>query len=215
MENYATSTFDFYSFFDLGENPSQREINKAWKRTALKYHPDKVKEPAAQETARQNFHLAQVGYDLLSNPTTKALYDNTRTARLQKKRQNELFEGKRRQMKDDLEARERGVKRARTEEDDNEEKLEAELRRLAEDGRKRRKEREEALRRDVEQEASPGTDAAGSPAPNWATSGSRELKAQMGVSEIDRTIKVRWPRDGLGSPSITARSRRSFQPLVR
>ena len=199
LKNYATSDTDFYELLGITFENSQKDLDRAWRKTALKYHPDKVTgDPAAKELARQKFHLAQVGYDLLSDPTTKALYDNTRAARLQKKRQNELFEGKRRQMKDDLEARERGVKRARTEEEDNEEKLERELRRLAEDGKRRRKEREEALRNDLRQEAERGDEIIGSPAPNGLTPSRGDTRTQTVVSEIDRTIKVRWARDGPG-----------------
>ncbi|KAL8824933.1 MAG: hypothetical protein Q9191_004719 [Dirinaria sp. TL-2023a] len=201
LKDYATSDTDFYELLGITFENSQKDLDRAWRKTALKYHPDKVTgDPAAKEIARHKFHLAQVGYDLLSDPTTKALYDNTRAARLQKKRQNELFEGKRRQMKDDLEARERGVKRARTEEEDNEIKLERELRRLAEDGKRLRKEREEALRKVVKQEAEYGGDHPGSPAPSSATPSDGESKAQMQVSEIDRTVKVRWARNSLGEP---------------
>lgn len=199
LKDYATSDTDFYELLGITFENSQKDLDRAWRKTALKYHPDKVTgDPAAKEAARQKFHLAQVGYDLLSDPTTKALYDNTRAARLQKKRQNELFEGKRRQMKDDLEARERGVKRARTEEEDNEIKLERELRRLAEDGKRLRKEREEALRKDVQQEAVHGNDHPSSPAQSGVTPSSGGSKAQTQVSEIDRTVKVRWARDGPG-----------------
>ncbi|CAF9904164.1 MAG: hypothetical protein HETSPECPRED_003391 [Heterodermia speciosa] len=197
LKSYATSDTDFYELLGITFENSQKDLDRAWRKTALKYHPDKVK-PNDTE-AKEKFHLAQIGYDLLSDPATKALYDNTRTARLQKKRQNELFEGKRRQMKDDLEARERGVKRARTEEEENEEKLERELRRLAEDGKRRRKERENALKNDVRQEAEEvESKVQKSSISDGANQKNGDPKEQGGVSELDRTVKVRWPRDGPG-----------------
>lgn len=137
LKTYATSSTDFYALLGITFETSQKDIDRAWRRTALKYHPDKV---GADPTAKEKFHLAQIGYDLLSDPSSKAIYDNARTARLQRQRQNELFEGRRRQMKDDLEARERGVKRSWDEMGmGEEEKLEREIRRLAEDGKRRRK----------------------------------------------------------------------------
>ena len=197
LKSYATSDTDFYELLGITFENSQKDLDRAWRKTALKYHPDKVK-PNDTE-AKEKFHLAQIGYDLLSDPATKALYDNTRTARLQKKRQNELFEGKRRQMRDDLEARERGVKRARTEEEENEERLERELRRLAEDGKRRRKEREDALKKDVRQQAEEGeSEAQNSSVPEGFNPNNENPKEQGGVSELDRTVKVRWPRDGPG-----------------
>ena len=199
LKNYATSDTDFYALLGITFETSQKDIDRAWRKTALKYHPDKV---GPDPVAREKFHLAQIGYDLLSDPASKALYDNARTARLQRKRQNELFEGRRRQMKDDLEARERGVKRPREEDEGDEEKLEREIRRLAEDGKRRRKEREEALRRDMQKEvemSDGGAQTPGSRIPN--ANGAAPI--QSAVSEIDRTVKVRWPVEGDGG-SITA-----------
>ena len=199
LKNYAASETDFYDLLGVTFETSQKDIDRAWRRTALKYHPDKV---GNDPVAKEKFHLAQIGYDLLSDPASKALYDNARSARLQRKRQNDLFEGRRRQMKDDLEARERGVKRPREEGEGDEEKLEGEIRRLAEDGKRRRKEREDALRKDIQKESENAEVAANTPgSSNGHVDG--VTRAQSTVSEIDRTVKVRWPVDGEGG-SITA-----------
>ena len=197
LKNYATSDTDFYTLLGITFETSQKDIDRAWRRTALKYHPDKV---GNDPVAKEKFHLAQIGYDLLSDPTSKAIYDNARNARLQRKRQNELFEGRRRDMKNDLEARERGVKRPRDEDQGDEEKLEREIRRLAEDGKRRRKEREEALRRDMQKKAETSDGAAQTPA-SASPNPSAAAKVPSGVSDIDRTVKVRWPVEG---GSITA-----------
>lgn len=199
LKNYATSDTDFYDLLGVTFETSQKDIDRAWRRTALKYHPDKV---GNDPLAKEKFHLAQIGYDLLSDPASKALYDNARTARLQRKRQNDLFEGRRRQMKDDLEARERGIKRPREEEEGAEEKLEREIRRLAEDGKRRRKEREDALRKEIQKETEDAEAIANTPgSSNGHVNGA--TTAPSTVSEIDRTVKVRWPVDGRGG-SITA-----------
>lgn len=199
LKNYATSDTDFYDLLSVTFETSQKDIDRAWRRTALKYHPDKV---GNDPVAKEKFHLAQIGYDLLSDPASKALYDNARSARLQRKRQNDLFEGRRRQMKDDLEARERGVKRPREEDEGDEEKLEREIRRLAEDGKRRRKEREDALRKEMQQESENVDLAANTPGSNNGHADGA-TRAQSTVSEIDRTVKVRWPVEGEGG-SITA-----------
>ena len=198
----VTVDVDFYALLNVRDDATPKELQRAWRLTALQLHPDKVGD---DPVARDRFDLARTGFDILSDPTTRSAYDAVRTARLQKARQNELFEGKRRQMKDDLEARERGFKRARTEEDD-EERLARELRRLAEDGKRRRREREAAL---VHSESPKlrGGDLSHQPDHNKADLNPQAAGAhsqnsgsdvQEIVSELDRTVKVRWPRDGPG-----------------
>lgn len=190
-KTHATSSTDFYELLGINFETSQRDLDRAWRRTALKYHPDKV---GADPVAKEKFQLAQIGYDLLSDPASKAVYDNARTARLQRQRQNELFEGRRRQMKDDLEAREKGIKRPRDDQDSEEARLELELKRLAADGQRRRREREELLRRDIEQEK---CERAEKIAKQEAEAMERRQRTST-VSEIDRTVKVRWPAEGQG-----------------
>ncbi|KAL8960381.1 MAG: hypothetical protein Q9183_005475 [Haloplaca sp. 2 TL-2023] len=70
--------------------------------------------------------------------------------------------------------------------------LERELRRLAEEGKRRRREREEVLRKDLEEERKAEREAVATPNGNGATK----------VSDLDRTVKVRWPVEGEGS-SVT------------
>ena len=199
LKNYATSDTDFYDLLGVTFETSQKDIDRAWRRTALKYHPDKV---GNDPVAKEKFHLAQIGCDLLSDPASKAIYDNARSARLQRKRQNDLFEGRRRQMKDDLEARERGLKRPREDDEGDEEKLEREIRRLAEDGKRRRKEREDALRKEMQKESENADVAVHTPGSSNGHAGGA-TGGHSTVSEIDRTVKVRWPVDG-GGGSITA-----------
>lgn len=189
LKNYAMSDTDFYTLLGITLETSQRDIDRAWRRTALKYHPDKV---GNDPVAKEKFHLAQIGYDLLSDPTVKALYDSTRNARLQRERKHELLKGRRRTMADDLLARERGVKRSRVEEEGDEEKLEREIQRLAEDGKRRRKEREDALRKDIQQEA----EQTSVREQDFQSTDGRAPTSQTGVSEIDRTVRIRWPQEG-------------------
>lgn len=189
LKTYAMSDTDFYTLLGITLETSQRDIDRAWRRTALKYHPDKV---GNDPIAKEKFHLAQIGYDLLSDPTVKALYDNARNARLQRDRKHELLKGRRRTMADDLLARERGVKRGRDEEEGDEEKLEREIRRLAEDGKRRRKEREDALRKDMEQKSEQIAVGENKSQQNNA----RAPTNQTSVSEIERTVRIRWPQQG-------------------
>ncbi|MCJ1394835.1 hypothetical protein MMC18_007715 [Xylographa bjoerkii] len=211
LKDYATSTTDFYALLSLPPTFSQHDLNRAWRRTALKYHPDKV--GASDTAAAEKFHLAQIGFDIFQDPTIKTLYDNARNAREQKERARKMFEGERKRMREELEGREGragfgkgmgagfGTKRGREEED-----FEREVRRLAEDGKRRRQEREDVLRQDLraEQEASAnGTD--GPQTPRKATTHTPIAQPPLAtpVAELDRSVKVRWlPSFTSSTPSI-------------
>ncbi|KAF8854664.1 DnaJ-domain-containing protein [Acephala macrosclerotiorum] len=140
---WVTSEVDFYELLGIAfENCSESELRRAYRKTALKYHPDKV----GKDFDPDKYELFQAANDVLSDPELKAKYDNHRQAKIQRQRANELFEGKRRAMKEDLEARERGgvfnggVKRPREEDTQAQE-----LRKLAEEGRKRRAARQSMM----------------------------------------------------------------------
>ncbi|KAF2104931.1 DnaJ-domain-containing protein [Rhizodiscina lignyota] len=185
LKEYATSQVDFYELLGVSPASNESEIRRAYRRTALKYHPDKNKD---NPSAIEKFHLLQIANDVLSDAEVRSLYDNARTAREAKRRQHELFEGKRRQMKEDLERRETGAKRKRDEMEDEQEKLEREIRRLAEDGKRRRKEREEMLSREKLEEQVKADEA------QTQTS----VKSYSNVSELDRSVKIRWAKEGDG-----------------
>lgn len=197
LQQYADSNIDFYELLGIEATAGTSEIRKAWRRTSLKYHPDKNPDPAAVE----KFHLLQIAVDVLCDDEVRQLYDNKRAAKEARKRQHELFEGKRRQMKEDLERREGTGKRKRDEEDDRQQQLEMEIRRLAEDGKRRRKEREEQLKRErLEEEVAQdaANDQQQQQGGEHATVKPTTQDASNGIAELDRSVKLRFLRKGKG-----------------
>lgn len=63
---------DFYSILGVDKGASQSEIKKAYRKKALKFHPDK--NPDDQE-AEAKFKEAAEAYEVLGNPDKKARYD--------------------------------------------------------------------------------------------------------------------------------------------
>ena len=63
---------DYYDILGLDKNCSQEEIKKAYRKTAIKFHPDK--NPGDKE-AEENFKEAAEAYEVLSSPEKRAQYD--------------------------------------------------------------------------------------------------------------------------------------------
>lgn len=63
---------DFYEILGISKSASQSEIKKAYRKMAIKYHPDKNPD---DKTAEENFKKAAEAYEVLSDENKKARYD--------------------------------------------------------------------------------------------------------------------------------------------
>lgn len=62
---------DYYKMLGIARNASEDEIKKAYRRLALKYHPDKNKAPGAEE----RFKEVAEAYEVLSDKRKRDIYD--------------------------------------------------------------------------------------------------------------------------------------------
>ncbi|EMC98057.1 hypothetical protein BAUCODRAFT_411876 [Baudoinia panamericana UAMH 10762] len=198
----SSKTPDLYDLLSLSPSSVESEIRRAYRKTALKYHPDKV--GASDTAALDKFHLLQIAYDILSDPPLRELYNNARRAREEKQLREAAYDDRRRQLKEDLERRERaGLKRKRdatgtdvvgiaSEEDE----FERECKRIAADGARRRKEMEARLRREAaeleeEERREVAQTSRAEQAPN---SGTQQPAAPLSKDDDqDRSITFRYP----------------------
>ncbi|KAJ5746014.1 hypothetical protein N7520_011196 [Penicillium odoratum] len=204
LKAHAASDQDFYALLDVSPAATLSEIKRQYRRTALKYHPDKISNPTPADI--EKFHTLQIAHDVLTDADVKQLYDNARDARLRKQRERDMLDSARRSMVEDLEKRERagaaaqrGVKRSWMEENDAEAKLAAEIERIAQDGRRRRKEAQEKLQRELDEEQKV-IEREQEEARKAADRSSQRVdrSQETNVPELERSVKVRWVREGRG-----------------
>jgi curved DNA-binding protein len=63
---------DYYHLLGLGRDASQEEIKKAYRKLALKYHPDRNKDDSGAEATFKEIGEA---YAVLSDPEKRSIYD--------------------------------------------------------------------------------------------------------------------------------------------
>eukprot|EP00239_Pterosperma_sp_CCMP1384_P009056 CAMPEP_0197859620 /NCGR_PEP_ID=MMETSP1438-20131217/34338_1 /TAXON_ID=1461541 /ORGANISM="Pterosperma sp., Strain CCMP1384" /LENGTH=127 /DNA_ID=CAMNT_0043476177 /DNA_START=169 /DNA_END=549 /DNA_ORIENTATION=+ len=67
------SSDDFYKVLGVNKDASEQEIAKAYKKAAIKWHPDK--NPQNKEKAEANFKKVSEAYEVLSSPEKRQTYD--------------------------------------------------------------------------------------------------------------------------------------------
>jgi len=161
---HVASTTDFYSLLNVAPSfNDSKELKSAYRKASIRYHPDRTVKQTSSEAekaaARDKWDLFEVAHKLLSDAFLRAQYDTARNARELNRVRNDALASERRKMVDKLESREnRGMKRGvgdmvgvfggRSE-------VEREEKRLAVEGakmRRERDEREEAKRMQMERE---------------------------------------------------------------
>ncbi|KAJ0410273.1 hypothetical protein P43SY_002605 [Pythium insidiosum] len=69
---------DYYKVLGVKKSFSDRELKKAYRTLALKYHPDKVEDESEKESAKAKFVEVSEAYEVLSDPKKKEEYDEAR-----------------------------------------------------------------------------------------------------------------------------------------
>jgi DnaJ family protein C protein 17 len=174
----ADKFVDYYELLSIPATASESEIRRAYRKTSLLYHPDKVK--PTPETL-DKFQLLQTAINALTDAAEKSKYDQTRAAKHRRLAETAAMDSRRRKMKEALEKGEQehsmtGTKRTMSD-------RELEIKRIQEENRNILRKRREAVAAQKAQEAQTRAEAQAQEQPS---------------DSIDRCVKVRWVKEGDG-----------------
>ncbi|EEB06627.1 DNAJC9 family DNAJ domain-containing protein [Schizosaccharomyces japonicus yFS275] len=77
MDELEKEEFDLYEVLDLNRDADASLIRRAYRKKALLYHPDRIREEDKKLEARHNFERVALAYSILSDDKKRKRYDET------------------------------------------------------------------------------------------------------------------------------------------
>ncbi|KAI0371925.1 DnaJ-domain-containing protein [Pilatotrama ljubarskyi] len=133
-----------YELLGLSLEASEQEIRTAYRQRSLKVHPDRNR---GNPDAARKFHELHQAQELLLDPLRRMALDAKLRMKEARKARFAQYDAKRKGLVEELEERERALKKARTENEAQKKERWRENERIMEEGRKLREEREKELQR--------------------------------------------------------------------
>lgn len=103
------SSSESFRVLGLAASATDAEIRKAYRKLSLRYHPDKAGKDVDPVLAADRFHKINSAYEALMDPAARAQAQQQAAEDAAKRERQDKYEGKRRQMADELERSEQAA----------------------------------------------------------------------------------------------------------
>ncbi|KAJ8950001.1 hypothetical protein NQ318_002412 [Aromia moschata] len=149
MDDSKIEDLDFYEELEIDINSTIIDIKKAYRKKALQCHPDKNPNDA---NAGKKFHELSKILEILTDEAARAAYDKVLKGKKEAALRHKELDGKRRKLKEDLEARERQAFGKSFKQKSADQLLKEEIERLRKEGSKQVEEEVEYVKRKLREE---------------------------------------------------------------
>ncbi|CAG9764777.1 unnamed protein product [Ceutorhynchus assimilis] len=150
MDDLKIEEMDLYEILEIEVSSKTADIKKAYRKKALQCHPDK--NPDDPQAAKKFHQLSKI-LELLIDDAARAAYDKVLNGRKEAELRHKELDGKRRKLKEDLEARERLAGTGQSQQRKSEaQKLREEIERLRKEGSKQVEEEVESVLRTINEQ---------------------------------------------------------------
>ncbi|CAE1142793.1 DNAJC17 [Acanthosepion pharaonis] len=140
---------DLYALLEVTDNATKKEIVSAYRKKALKCHPDKNPDNA---NAAVEFQQLSSALQILTDVAAKAAYDKVWKAKKAAKVRHKELDSKRKKLKEDLEAREKAYDEKKSKEELSQKDLQAEIERLQKEGSRLLEQEQQLLKEQMRKE---------------------------------------------------------------
>lgn len=198
MSSSISEMEDSFRILSLPPTATEAEIKKAYRKLSLRYHPDKAGKDVDPVQAAARFHEINLAYETLMDPAARARAVQRNAENAAKQERQQQYEGKRRQMADELERSEKEALQKRQDAERQARERVAKIAQLQEESRRLIKRKQDEIDAKARQR-------------NEAVADKRRKDEEQARAErepelhpLDKTVRVQFPSSQLARLAGTA-----------